>query len=422
VVPCPPEGHGTERKGFILRAMHEYVELANEACILPPVRVIQGASTEPEVQIAGRKVLQFCSSNYLGLATHPEVKQAVAEALAVYGVGANGSRVISGTTDLHVALEDLTARYKGTEAALAFSAGFMANTGTIPAFAYAPTFARMCAVPLEGKTAESVIVSDALNHASIIDGCELARGKHVSYQHADLDALERKLEQNRGKRLLIVTDGIFSMDGDIAPLPGIIALANEYDAGVLLDDAHASGVLGKTGRGTLEHYGLEEDAGLMQMGTYSKSFGCLGGFVAADAETVEYLRWAARPYMFSGAMPPCLAAGIIKSIEISLQEPERRLRLWDNRDYLVANLASLGFDTLGSETPIIPIFIGDDAKAKELSDELFANGLFVPSVVWPAVARGQARLRITLMASHERGHLDRLIDGMAGLGRRFGVI
>lgn len=405
-----------------MRAMRDYVGLAHRANILPEVTVIKGTPGTPVVSAKGREVLLFCSSNYLGLDDHPEVREAVVSAVATHGVGANGSRLISGTTDLHVKLEKATAAYKGTEAAIAFPTGFMAATGTIAAFAYVPQFARMCGVPLKGETRGTVVFSDALNHASIIDGCRSARAETVYYDHCDVDMLAEKLYAHRGKRLLIATDGVFSMDGDIAPLPEILCLAQRYDAAVLLDDAHAGGVLGPTGRGTLEHFGLDAPPNLMQMGTYSKSFGSIGGFVATDALAAEYLTFGARPYMFSGSLPPCIAAGIVKALEIAEREPERRARLWENRDHLVKQLTALGFDTLGSETPIVPILIGDDAKAATISQRLFDHGLFAPSVQWPAVATGQSRIRVTLMASHEREHLDRLLESLADLGKEYAVI
>ena len=405
-----------------MNAVAEFMRNVHAAGAFPEVHVIDGAPSEPVVTVEGRQVLLFCSSNYLGLATHPEVKQAVADALWDYGVGANGSRLVSGTTTLHVALEEATAAYKDTEAAIAFPTGFMANTGMIPALAYLPYFARMAGLALETETPHMVALSDALNHASIIDGLDAARAQRVNYAHCDLGALEEKLYQHRGMRLLIVTDGVFSMDGDIAPLPGILRLAEQYGAMVLLDDAHATGVLGPTGRGTLEHFGLEAGPEVVQMGTYSKSFGSLGGFVVADTTTVDYLRIAARSYMFSGALPPCLAAGIVKAIEIAAREPQRRVRLLRNRDYLVHGLEDLGFDTLGSETPIVPILVGDDDKAEAMSGELFERGVLAPCVRWPAVARGQSRIRITLTASHEREHLDRLLEGLDDLGHKFGVV
>jgi 8-amino-7-oxononanoate synthase len=367
-------------------------------------------------------VLVFCSSNYLGLATHPEVKQAVIDAVGEYGLGANGSRLVSGTTDLHIELEQATARLKGSEAAIAFPTGFMANTGTISALAYLPFFARMTGMPLETAVPEMVVLSDALNHASIIEGCDAARGKHAVYAHCDLGSLEEKLARTQGKRRLIVTDGIFSMDGDIAPVPGIVELAAAYGAQVLLDDAHATGVLGRGGHGALEHFGLEGADNVLQMGTYSKSYGALGGFVTADAATVEYLRVAARSYMFSGAVPACVAAGALKAMEIAEREPQRRVKLLRNRDYVAHGLRELGFTTLGDGTPIVPIVIGDDDIAVRMSDDLFDRGLLAPCIRWPAVARGQSRIRLTLMASHERDQMDRLLEGFADVGARHGVV
>jgi 8-amino-7-oxononanoate synthase len=404
-----------------MEAVEEFMGLVEKAGALPQVRAIQGPSADPVVTIDGRQVLVFCSSNYLGLSTHPEVKRAVVEAVMEYGVGANGSRLVSGTTDLHLALELATARFKGSQAAVAFPTGFMANTGTIAALAYVPLFARMADLPLQTKTPEMVVVSDALNHASILEGLQAARALHAYYEHCDLDSLSEKLDQHRGKRLLVVTDGVFSMDGDIAPLPGIFELARQHEATVLVDDAHATGVLGATGRGTLEHFGLEGGE-VLQMGTYSKSFGALGGFVATDRQTAEYLRVAARSYMFSGAMPACLAAGILKAMEIAEREPQRRVQVLRHSDYLAFALEDAGFRVLGGGTPIVPILIGDDDKAAAISQELFERGLFVPCVRWPAVARGQSRIRITLMATHERDHLDRLIEALTEAGTRSGIL
>ena len=405
-----------------MHAVAEFMESVDRAGAAPSVRVIRGASSEPVVTIDGRRVLNFCSSNYLGLATHPEVKEAVAAAVMEYGVGANGSRLVSGTTDLHIALEQATASHKLTEAAVAFPTGYMVNTGTIAALAYVPYFARMAGMPLTSDTRMMVVLSDALNHASIVDGCEVARASHVHYRHCDLESLETKLAQHEGRRLLIVTDGIFSMDGDIAPLPGIVDLAARYGATVLVDDAHASGVLGPSGRGTLEHFGLESAPGILQMGTYSKSFGAIGGFVATDLTTAEYLRVAARSYMFSGSIPPCLAAGILVAMAIAEREPQRRVRLLRNRDYLAYGLEQLGLDVQGSGTPIVPILIGDDESAAAISEELFRRGILAPCVRWPAVARGESRIRLTLMASHEREHLDQLLEELAAVAARHGVV
>jgi len=405
-----------------MRAVSEFMELVRSAGALPPEHVMQGPSSEPVAVIDGREVLVFCSSNYLGLATHPEVKAAVAEAVMEYGVGANGSRLISGTTDLHVALERQTALFKGTESAIAFPTGYMVNSGTIAALAYLPYFARMAGLPVGSDERRTVVLSDELNHASIVEGGQLARGPFVHYAHSDLDALEVKLREHRDKRPLIVTDGVFSMDGDIAPLPGILELAAEYGATVLVDDAHATGVLGRTGRGTLEYFGLEAGDNVLHMGTYSKSYGSMGGFLAADRATTDYLRVAARPYMFSGAMPPCLAAGILAAMRVAEREPQRRVQVLRNRDYIVYGLQQIGFDVPGAGTPIIPIVIGDDEAGMALSAGLLERGLWVPCIRWPAVGRGQSRLRITITAIHEREQLDRLLEGFAEVGSALGLV
>jgi 8-amino-7-oxononanoate synthase len=405
-----------------MQGVSQFMGLVSEAEAMPPVRTMSTATSDPVALIDGREVLVFCSSNYLGLATHPEVKQAVADAVEVYGLGANGSRLISGTTDVHVALEEATARLKGTEAAISFPTGFMACTGAIGGLAYLPFFARMTGFALDGGLSETVVVSDALNHASIIEGTEAARARHATYAHCDMRSLEEKLAAHRGRRLLIVTDAVFSMDGDVAPVPEIVALARAYGAQVLLDDAHGTGVLGRTGRGTLEHFDMEPADDILQLGTYSKSFGALGGFVAADAAVTEYLRVAARSYMFSGAVPACVAAGALKAIEIAEREPQRRVRVLRNRDYLAHELRALGFEVIGDGTPIVPVLIGDDRAGMELSDELYARGLLAPCVRWPAVARGETRIRITLTSAHERGQLDVLLEAFEVVGRRLGIL
>jgi 8-amino-7-oxononanoate synthase len=405
-----------------MRAVVEFMDSLDLAGVKPYTQTISSATADPVAVIDGREVLVFCSSNYLGLATHPQVKRAAADAVEAYGVGANGSRIISGTTDVHIALEEATARFKGTEAVISFPTGFMANTGTIGALAYLPYFARMAGMALEEVLPEMLVLGDELNHASIVEGREAARASHASYRHCDMGSLEEKLEAHRGRRVLIVTDTVFSMDGDIAPVPEIVALARSYGAQVLLDDAHGTGVLGRGGRGTLEHFGLESADDILQMGTYSKAFGALGGFVATDAATADYLRIGARSYMFSGAMPACLAAAALKAIEIADHEPQRRVRVLRNREYLAHELRALGFTVIGDGTPILPVVIGDDERAIRMSQELFALGLLAPDVRWPAVARGESRIRITLTALHERDQLDRLLEGFETTGRRLGML
>ena len=405
-----------------MQAVAQFMDLVEQAGAMPPAHVMSSATADPVALIDGREIHVFCSSNYLGLATHPEVKQAVIDAVEVYGLGANGSRLISGTTDVHIALEEATARVKGMEAATSFPTGFMANTGIIAGLAYLPFFARMTGMALSEGLPEMVVLSDELNHASIIEGREAARARHATYRHGDVRSLEEKLELHAGRRLLIVTDAVFSMDGDIAPVPEIVELARAYGAQVLLDDAHGTGVLGRNGRGTLEHFGLEPSGDILQMGTYSKAYGSLGGFVATDAATADYLRIAARSYMFSGAPPACVAAGALKAIEIAEREPQRRVRVLRNRDYLALELRALGFTVLGDGTPILPIVVGDDRRAMEIADELFVRGILAPCVRWPAVGRGESRIRLTLTASHEREQLDLLLEAFESAGRRAGVI
>ncbi len=404
------------------QAVAEFMHELDAIGAVPPVPTMSTASADPVVTIDGCEVLSFCSSNYLGLATHPEVKQAVIDAVEFYGLGANGSRLISGTTDVHIALEEATARLKGTEAATAFPTGFMANTGTIAGLAYLPFFARMTGAALSEPLPEMVVLSDELNHASIIEGREAARARHASYLHCDMRSLEEKLELHAGRRLLIVTDAVFSMDGDIAPVPEIVELGRAYGAQLLLDDAHGTGVLGREGRGTLEHFGIEPSPEILQMGTYSKSFGALGGFVATDTTTADYLRLGARSYMFSGAAPACVAAGALKAIEIAEREPQRRVRVLRNRDYLAHELRALGLTVVGDGTPIVPVVIGDDRVGIEMSNELFARGVLAPCVRWPAVARGETRIRLTLTAAHERDQLDRLLEEFEIVARRLGVL
>lgn len=406
-----------------MERIRNFLNYVKENNLYPDIKVIEGISTEPKIVINGKEVLLFCSSNYLGLANHPEVKEAVKEAINKYGIGVNGSRLVSGTLDIHRALEKSISEYKHAEEAITFPAGFMANSGAIPALVNIPELASGVGYLLENYLSlyKTVIFSDELNHASIIDGCRLAKAKRVLYKHSDVNFLERKLKHFKNRRKIIITDGIFSMDGDIAPLPEIVSLAQKYSALVMLDDAHATGILGKTGRGTLEHYGIKSGVNL-QMGTFSKAFGSIGGFIVGNQELVDFLRITARTYIFSGAFPGCLAAGIIKAMEISQREPERRNKLWENYDYLITNLKRIGLNTLGTQTPIVPILIGSEKKAISIYKELFLRGIFAPCVRWPAVPKNQSRIRITLMSTHNKENLDALVSALENLGKKYGVI
>ncbi|RJQ49753.1 MAG: pyridoxal phosphate-dependent aminotransferase family protein, partial [Nitrospiraceae bacterium] len=338
------------------------------AGIYPYFRVIESAQ-DPEVTVEGKKMVMVGSNNYLGLTNHPQVKEAAIEAVRKYGSGCAGSRFLNGTLDIHVKLEQRLARFMRKEAALVFSTGFQTNLGVISAIA--------------GK--DDVILIDKMDHASIIDGCRLSFGEIKKFRHNDMDDLERLLQQNNGKGKLIIVDGVFSMEGDIADLPNIVRLAKKYGARVMVDDAHGIGVLGKTGRGTAEHFGLESEVDLI-MGTYSKSLASIGGFIAASDEVVHYIKHFARALIFSASPPPASVASVSAALDIIEQEPERRDRLWCNTNKMLSGLKALGFDTGRSETPIIPVIVGEDQKAFIMTKMLHDKGIFANVAVSPAVS------------------------------------
>jgi 8-amino-7-oxononanoate synthase len=362
--------------------------------LYPQIRTMYSAAN-PSVTVDGKDVLCFCSNNYLGLATNPKVINSAIGAVQQYGTSCGGSRLISGNLILQEALEKELADFKQTEATLVFMTGFMANTGTIPALMNVVNMYGLPRIPQE----DNVIISDELNHASIVDGCRLSKAGRFIYKHKDMQELENILKQNKSKRKLIVTDGVFSMDGDIAPLPRIVELAHEYQAMVMVDDAHATGLLGENGRGTADHFNLEGKVDIV-IGTLSKAFGGVGGFVAGSSDLIRFLRVKARQFIFSSALPPPTAAGVIAAIREIKEHPELRERLWKNVKQLKDGLKDIGFDTLSSETQIIPVLIGKEKKAIEAAEKIFEEGVFVPCVRWPAVPEGRARLRCTVMATH----------------------
>jgi len=374
--------------------------------LAPNVRTIDGAPTETEVSIDGRTVVMFGSNNYLGLATRPEVREAVAAAAMKYGNSSGGSRWVSGTTDVQLELEAELADFKGTEASITFATGYMANLG-----AMAPLAGQMMIDEALLYRDFATIFSDELNHASIIDGCRLVNAEKVVYRHADPDDLRAKLRKAKKKgRRLIVTDGVFSMDGDIAPLDGICAAAEEYGADVYCDDAHGTGVLGENGRGTPEHFGVE-DRVTVSMGTFTKAFGGFGGYIAGPSALVSYLRMTARSYIFTAPIPPAVCAGLVRSLRLA-RDNGLRESLRENTRYFLTGLESLGYRHLGGQTAITPVPIGDEQETKALSDRLFAAGYFTPFVRFPAVAKGQARLRVTMMATHTKEQIDGLLEAM----------
>lgn len=356
--------------------------------------------------VNGKECLLLSSNNYLGLAEHPELKAAACEAVTRWGTGTGGSRLTTGNLQLHEELEKTIARFKKTEAAIVFNTGYMANLGAITALA--------------GKN--DVILSDELNHASIIDGCRLSRAETKIFPHKDTLALEKLLQQTQGyHRRLIVTDGVFSMDGDLAPLPRLVELAEKYRALLMVDDAHATGVLGRRGAGTADHFNLEGKIHV-QMGTLSKAVGSAGGYIAGSRELIDYLRNKARSFIFSTALPPAVIAAAIAAFRVIEQEPQIRENLWANARYLSSGLKQSGFTILAEESPIIPIFIGDSGKTMQMAEKLFARGVFAPGIRPPTVPPGTGRIRVTVMATHTREHLDRALFAFKQSGEELGII
>ncbi|MEK7271884.1 MAG: pyridoxal phosphate-dependent aminotransferase family protein, partial [Nitrospirota bacterium] len=362
-----------------------------DAGIYPYFRVIESAQ-DPEVIVDGKKMIMIGSNNYLGLTNHPRVKEAAIEALRKYGSGCAGSRFLNGTLDIHVNLEKKLARFMRKESALVFSTGFQTNLGVISAIA--------------GK--DDVILIDKMNHASIIDGCRLSFSETKKYRHNDMEDLERLLQQYNDKGKLIIVDGVFSMEGDIADLPNIVKLARKYGARVMVDDAHGIGVLGRTGRGTAEHFGLEDEVDLI-MGTYSKSLASIGGFIAASEEVIHYIKHFARALIFSASPPPASIASVSAAIDIIEEEPERRERLRRNTNKMLKGFKALGFDTGRSETPIIPLIVGDDQRAFLMAKMLHDKGIFANVAVSPAVPNGNALIRTSYMATHTDEQLDKVL-------------
>jgi glycine C-acetyltransferase len=352
-------------------------------------------------------VLNFCSNNYLGLANHPRLVEAARKAVSQYGVGPAAVRSIAGTMDLHLELEKRLAAFKGVPAAISFQSGFNANLATIPA--------------LVGR--DDAIFSDELNHASIIDGSRLARAEIIRYAHCDPDDLARLLRERRAgfKHALVITDGVFSMDGDVAPLDRIYEIANAHEAILMVDDAHGEGVLGKGGRGIVDHFGLHGKVDV-EVGTLSKAFGVVGGVVAGDPLIVEWLRQRGRPFLFSSAMTVPDVAACLAGVDLLEESTQLVDRLWENTAYFKDGMKALGFDTGLSTTPITPVMLGEAPLAQAFSRELFEAGVFAMAIGYPTVPQGKARIRVMISAAHEREDLDRGLDTFARVGRRLQVI
>ena len=376
---------------------------------------VMSSGQGPIVSVDDRRVISLSSNDYLGLTHHPRLREAALAAVREFGVGSGAVRTIAGTMSMHEALEAELAGFKGTPAVLTFQSGFSANTGVIPT--------------ITGET--DLIVSDSLNHASIIDGMRLSKAPRKIYPHADVEGLRDVLEEavrdgrpgsgEPYRLILVVTDGVFSMDGDIAPLPGIVEAAEAAGAAVLVDDAHASGVLGRDGRGSVDHFDLHGRVAI-QVGTLSKAVGALGGYVAGSVALREILTQRSRPFLFSTSHPPAVVAACREAIRVMQDEPELHTRLWDNTRYFKGELARLGFDTGRSETPITPVMMGDPETAMRFSDRLMGEGVFAQPVVFPTVALDQARLRTIVTAAHAREQLDRALVAFTTVGHELGVI
>ena len=370
------------------------------------LRVLEGPSAA-ESRFDGHDVINLASNNYLGLTTHPKLLEAAIAATRKYGAGSGAVRTISGTMDLHLALERRIAQFKNVEACVVFQSGFAANAGTVAAV----------------LTPDDHIISDALNHASIIDGARLSRAKVHVYPHRDHAAAGRILAElaTVSGRKLVITDGVFSMDGDIGPLPELAGHAERHGAIMMVDDAHSSGVLGRNGRGTVDHFGLHGRVDI-QVGTLSKAIGVLGGYVCGTKDLIEYLYHRARPFLFSTSHPPAVAAACLAAFDVLEEEPERIERLWENTRYFKKGLADAGFDTGISETPITPVMVGDAAKAHQFSAALFEAGVLATGIAFPTVAKDKARVRTIVSAAHTRVQLERALEVFARVGKQLEVV
>ncbi len=359
--------------------------------------------------VDGRKVLNLCSNNYLGLANHPKLKKAAAQAIESFGVGPAAVRTIAGNTVLHTALEEKLARFKGVEAAIAFQSGFNSNVGTIPS--------------LVGKG--DLVFSDELNHASIIDGCRLSGADIIRYEHCRPESLEQKLSEHcpagSRNRALVITDGVFSMDGDIAQLPPLVEIAERFDAMVMVDDAHGEGVLGKGGRGAVDHFHMHGRVDV-EIGTLSKAFGVVGGFVAGKKIVIDHLRQKGRPFLFSSALTAADVAACSAAVEILESSDELVQRLWSNTRYFKQRMREAGFDTGRSETPITPVMLGDVKIAQQFSRRLFEEDVFAMAIGFPTVPMGKARIRVMISATHSEADLDLGVEKFVKIGRELSLI
>ena len=405
--PIPPY-YAVLGKSMDLTACEKIIRQLKEQSLFRSLRRVdpEPSALPGRAFIDGRSVILMASNNYLGLAEHPRIKEAAIRAIGRYGMGSGASRLISGNTALHEVLETRIAEFKKTEAALVFSTGYMANLGLLSSL-----------LPSKG-----LLIADRLCHASLIDGCRLSGCRLQIYGHRNLEQLEKLLKRRPpGRPTLIVTDGVFSMDGDIAPLPELVKLSERYGATVFLDDAHATGVIGHGGRGTPDHFGMASDH-VIQMGTLGKALGGFGAYIAGSRDLIHYLVNKAKPFIYTTAPPPSVMAAAIAALEVMESEPERLDQLWKNRAYYAQGLKALGLNTLGSETPIIPIFIGDSQKALRFSERLLEAGIYAPAIRPPTVPKGTSRLRTTVMATHTHKDLNYVLETIDRTARSLEIL
>jgi glycine C-acetyltransferase len=389
-----------------LQFLKDKIQELKDQGVYRKLPVLQGASG-PEVLLNGKNVINLSSNNYLGFANHPRLKAAAIAAVEKYGAGSGAVRTIIGNMSIHEEMEEVLSKFKREEAAFVYQSGFNCNAGTIQAV----------------TEAGDIIISDELNHASIIDGSRLSRADKGIYKHSDMDSLEAVLKDARDKyrNILIITDGVFSMDGDVAKLPEIVKLAEKYEAMTYVDDAHGSGVLGESGRGTVDHFGLHGRVDFT-IGTLSKAIGVVGGYVAGSSTMYEWLSHRARPVLFSTSMPPAAAGAIIEAVKMLTESTEYTDRLWENAKYFKEKMGTLGFNIGNSQTPITPVIIGDEAKTMEFSRRLLDKGVFVSGIVFPTVPKGTGRLRCMVTAGHSKEQLDKAVEAFKAVGEEMKLL
>ena len=389
-----------------LSYLHDQIEQWRAEGAYQRLRILESESAA-ESRFDGKQVINLASNNYLGLTTHPKLREAAIQAVKDFGVGSGAVRTISGTMRIHMQLEERIAAFKNVEACVVFQSGFAANAGTVSAI----------------LGPDDHIISDELNHASIIDGCRLSRAKIHVFPHKDVAAAGKILAEldNVPGHKLLVSDGVFSMDGDIGALPGLVEAAEKHGAIMMVDDAHSSGVLGRQGRGTIDHFGLDGRV-QVQVGTLSKAIGVLGGYVCGSRDLIDFLYHRARPFLFSTSHPPAVAAACLAAFDVLEQEPERMENLWKNTKYFKQGLTSAGFNTGISETPITPVIVGEAKVAHELSRELFAEGVLATGIGFPTVAKGKARVRTIVTATHTKAELDQALEAFRRVGKKMGIL